>query len=137
MPICANAISSATAMNPATRNGLASGQYISPRPFWPRPLRPRAGLDRPGYPSYLAAPIILVASCPCNGRRNRVMPRLWRLMARTGSVHRFGDAEAGEFIGALVAGVAVVAFHPAPGDLVRFHRRGQPLPQVHVLDRLP
>src|SRR6516162_10641851 len=109
MPICANAISSATAMNPATRNGLASGQYISPRPF-----RPRAGPHRPGYPSYLAAPIILVASCPCNGRRNRVMPRLWRLVASPGGDHRFGDAEAGEFVGALVAGVAVVALHPAP-----------------------
>src|SRR5689334_14873913 len=122
MPICANAISSATAMNPAARNGRASGQYISPRPF-----RPRAGLHRPWYPSYLAAPIILVASCPCNGRRNRVMPRLRRLIARTGG-DRFGDAEAGEFVGALVAGVAVMALHPAPGDLVRSHRRGQPLP---------
>jgi len=39
------------------------------------------------------------------------MPRLWRLIARTGG-DRFGDAEAGEFVGALVAGVAAVASPP-------------------------
>src|ERR1700683_3963948 len=46
------------------------------------------------------------------------------------------DAEPGQFVGPLVAGVARMPLDPLPADLVAVHRLDQAPPQVRVLDRL-
>ena len=39
-------------------------------------------------------------------------------------------------VGPLVFGVAGMAAHPFPGDIVAGHRRVEPLPKIDILDRL-
>src|SRR6478609_12134528 len=48
----------------------------------------------------------------------------------------FGCAEVGEGVGAFVAGIAVMAFHPTPFDAVPPRGVVESAPQVAVLDRL-
>jgi hypothetical protein len=48
----------------------------------------------------------------------------------------FSCAEVGEGVGAFVAGIAVMAFHPSPRDAVPSRGVVESAPQVAVLDRL-
>ena len=52
--------------------------------------------------------------------------------------HRLVNAQVGQRVSALVAGVTRVALHPAPFNAVpaRVHQSVQPLPQLHVFHRL-
>src|SRR5690606_15793283 len=56
--------------------------------------------------------------------------------AALGAVADFGDAEPGQFVGALVLGVAGVALHTFPLDLMDAGGLLQRLPQLGVLHRL-
>src|SRR5207253_1669795 len=57
----------------------------------------------------------------------------WRLAVPEGDF----DAHVGQLVGSFVAGIAVVAPHPAPIDQVAalLDQSVQPLPEFHVLDR--
>src|SRR5690349_6154765 len=47
-----------------------------------------------------------------------------------------GHAETRQLVCALVLGMARVAFHPMPFDVVPLARRVEPLPELGILDRL-
>ncbi len=74
---------------------------------------------------------VVIFSSPLRGRRKTLV----NCTLQSLTLER-RHALAGQFIGPLVFGVARVALHPVPGDVMRREGRIQPLPQLHILHRL-
>src|SRR5690606_27601096 len=80
------------------------------------------------WPSLGSRPVVSVSSTTCRKRASSHVPSYPKQRV---------DGLVGELVGALVARIAGVSAHPAPGNAMSVTGRIQRLPQVLVLHRLP